>query len=241
MINAKIDITNLDYTASLGALLPKLIKIVSEKKGDGIVGRFLNCMGDDLVPFAQKVMGNMEDSEKEKLLLVLLHENRGFVRKLLTKFLSGTELGASVDVGKVDTYKETGKDGFSLLVSDVKIDYVALMDSGLVDRIAAKFGAAGGILKSGAKATRFIGKKAPNALEKVALTFLEQSSVNEKITKFVKGTLERFGLKMDVALSIAAQDGEAAEKEKVSEEFSIPQEAEDIVFAMLKRYMHSEA
>ena len=107
---------------------------------------------------------------------------------------------------------------------------------------AEKLGSAGGLLKGAAKAAMFLGKKASSdTLEKSALKLLDQPSVHEKLLKGIKGALDKLGLKMDADLSIMLQDGAAEEKEEVSEEFSIPQEAEDIVFAMLKRYMKGEA
>jgi len=254
MISGTITITSVDYENSFQSLLPKLIQKSKTVENPGMAVRFLNKMGDDSLPIVLKIMAHMSDAEKEKLLLVMLDSNQVQINEALNKFLENRDFGNAIQIGEIHAVKMVGTEGFSLVVTGVKIDYDILLKTELVslnidsyaDMVAEKFGVKGaGLLKNAAKFALHVGaEKAPGMLEQKAIALLNKEENNGKVLNVLKEGLEKIGLYLTVKDIVLMQVQEEQPDSNVVDEaveadkkFRLPESIEESLMDAIVAYL----
>lgn len=254
MINGRITITDVDYNHCFRSLFPKLIEKSQTIEKPGVAIRFLNKMGNDSMPIVLRIMDNMSGEEKEALLLAIMESNHVQINKALNKYLGGHELGNAIQIGEIHSVKMNDGAGFSLVITNVKIDYNALMKTNLVSRnvdsyvdmVAGKFGAKGaGFLKGATKLALNVGvKAAPEEMEKKAIALINREDINEKLLDVLKEGLEKIGLYLQVKDIVLMQAQEEPYDRNIIEvvsdddmKFRLPESVEESLLDAIVTYL----
>ncbi len=208
MLNAKITISNVNYESCLKSVFPRIMRMAQSMESSRMSVRFLNGMGDDLLPVCLEIMGNMSQEEKNAALISVLEVYNGKIKNMLDLLLNRYELGNAVQIRKICAVSSEGGSGISLIADGVEVDYNALLKTGIVsrymdlyaDKAVEKFGIKGvGFLKGAAKvalSTAF--KTVPGEMEKKGVSLFGKPDINDRVKNILKSILERRGLELTV-------------------------------------------
>ena len=208
MIHITVQIERIDYEKSVEKLLPQIMAEFSAKKSPDALEQFVLRLGEDAVPVAKKLIGYMEDSVRDGLVVWMAESRQEQIVRTVNQHLDEL-FGASVmKVGAVSAEDRPGT-RLALRVSRVEIDYAALMKSPAVGSALDQLGGNGGLLKGAAMfALQMASMASPDTLEKQGIALLSSDRVKPKILSALTGAFEKIGLAASVAdLSVEAGAG----------------------------------
>ena len=236
MIHISVQIEKIDYEKSIETFLPQIVAELSAKKSAGGLAQFVVRLGADAVPVAKKLLGYMDDSLKDGLVVWMTESRQTEIVAAVNQHL-GSLFGKSVmKVGAVTAEDRPGT-RLALCASQVEIDYGALMNSPAVDSALGQIGGGGGLLKGAAKfALQMASKANPETLEKQGTALLSSDLVKGKMTSALTGAIGKVGLAAELGdLSVQAGAGPAA---KAGGDGQLPEELKnklaDAVIAFLR-------
>lgn len=221
MINARMDISHIDYEKSLANLFPAGMKKCSEIENPGMAVRFLKKMGESSMTAALGIMNLMTQKGKGELLCALVNLYRLEIQTALAAYLKENELGKNVRLGDIFLFQDL-EGHLALSVYDIKINYSGLADNAQVqnkikDIAGNMVGNAGsmiskiGWLKEAAAdgaglAAKAAAKLAPDEVEKLGISVLEKPQNKKKLLAWMDKILAEKGLCLTLEDCIFSQE-----------------------------------
>ena len=126
MFSGKVEIESVDYERTLRGLFPVLLENKDSDKLPTLIRKVLNKMDGDLLPVLLKLIGYMNETEREALLLWALENYKEQIISWLMQLLRDNNLGDAVRFERINLVKTEGIAGFTLEAFDVQLDYDAL-------------------------------------------------------------------------------------------------------------------
>ena len=197
MINITLKIARIDYDKSVETLLPQLVKEAAAKENPNGLEQFLVKLGRDTVPVVRKMLGYMDDSLKDGLVVWVTENQQPRIAETVNQQLAGV-LGDSVmKIGALFAEDRPGTE-LALYASRIETDYAALLDSPLASSALGQM-SGGGLMKGAAKfALSMASKASPDALEKQAISLLTSDRVKPKILGVMSDSLKKIGLEAEL-------------------------------------------
>ena len=197
MINITLKIARIDYDKSVETLLPQLVKEAAAKENPNGLEQFLVKLGRDTVPVVRKMLGYMDDSLKDGLVVWVTENQQQRIVETVNQQLAGV-LGDSVmKIGALFAEDRPGTE-LALYASRIETDYAALLDSPLASSALGQM-SGGGLMKGAAKfALSMASKASPDALEKQAISLLTSDRVKPKILGVMSDSLKKIGLEAEL-------------------------------------------
>ncbi len=254
MISGTIVISNIEYEKCFRSFFPDVVRKIDTIENPGTGIRFINKMGDDLLPLMLEILNYISDEEKEKLLLGMIDLFQEPMCKALNRFLGNQEAGSAIHIGRISTLKEEGGENLFLVITGVSIDYSALVKTSLVnqnidaymDNLPKRTVPGGSrFFKGAAKlALRAGAKVAPEEMERKGIALLSRPDIKEKVICIISKELEKAGLYLtvqDFSLKEDTDTEEEPDKIRTADDpdkgFKLPEEMEEILLNGGVRYL----
>lgn len=219
MINARINISEIDYEKSLANLFPVGLEKCRKMEKPNLAIRFLLKMGDTSMEAALGILNRMDEKSKGELLCGLVNLYCQEIQSVVNALLQKDEMGRNIYIG--DIYMAQNPDGRLLLVGrNIKIDYGSLMKNDTVKQKIGDF--AGKAIKktmfggndtlrkvvedtAGSVAGFAVGA-APNMAEKKALSVISRQENKNRLLHMAEQVLEERGLCVNLEDFVFAQE-----------------------------------
>ena len=182
MLTIQLEIEKIDYERSLANILPQMVDKLAEKQAPSDMERYLVKLGGDAVPVAKKLLGYMEISTKDALIVWLINSRQAEFAGTANSYMEETLSGKVVQIGGFSAEDLPGT-RLNLSAVQVSIDYLALFNSPIFSDSPVS-GAARLALKM----------MSPEMLEKQSITLLNSELVKPKVLSTISEGVRRSGL-----------------------------------------------
>ena len=194
MITIRLEIERIDYEKSVEQLLPQVTDRCTKAKEPGELEKFLAKLGPDAVPVAKKLLGYLDQTVKDQIIVWLTDVHREKLVKAANQTLEGLCAGKAICIGDLSAIDRPGP-RLAIKASRVSIDYPALLKSPLMESVIDQVGPDGSIKKGAAKIAADLGSHInPENLEKRAVSLLTGERVKTKLLASLSEGLMKSGL-----------------------------------------------
>lgn len=235
MLSASVKISDIDYEKTLRQMFPDIKAKIEAMESGNMAVRLFKKLGDDALPVALSLLGQLEWETETELLVHLVNTYSTDICRELNKALAKNEWGKNVVIGSL--WVEQQNNGLCLQARNVKANYKALIDMAGKDRkLGTLLDGLMGFAKVGVKLLLGL---APDALERKALDLLWRGENKKKLMTMAKDALDKYGvaLKLD-DIQLMQENVPAVKVIEAKPQFTLPEKLEtellDAVAGFLK-------